>query len=484
LLGKGGTGSWGLERFGKCSTLKKVRGSTTGPCLKTVSQVLRSGSTIPFTCAPSATTETSKVSSANATLSIGISALPWSMLVNTASRAPPCAPVMVMARRSSAEGIFSVPIQMPSMDPVCWAARIEDMERISAENRRAFFIGAGLGFMDLNLSNSSDLSMFFLSWCFMREKTLFHPILMHFAARYAGYTYREFASDYLVLVESNLKCLDDFGMDAVGLISDPYREAAAFGGKISFPEEGVPQCRKPVVETLDDIRALKNPDVHQSARTLDRIKAGEILAKQTGGEVPVIGWIEGPLAESCDLAGVNEVLLKLFMEPDFVKQLIDKTMATAKDFARAQVEAGCGIIGVGDAICSQVSADNYREFVKEKHRELFEFIQSMGARVKLHICGNITHLLEDIRDVRPDIVDLDWMVDMDHAYDVLGPGITRCGNLDPVAVIQDKDPPAIGEETASLCNTERDRPFILSGGCEITVNTPPAHLRAMREVSK
>ena len=236
-----------------------------------------------------------------------------------------------------------------------------------------------------------------------------------------GFTYREFASDYRVLVESNMKCLEDFEMDAVGLISDPYRETAAFGGKITYPEEGVPQCRQHLVETLEDIARLKNPDVLQAERTLDRIKAGEALAKRTGGEVPVIGWIEGPLAESCDLAGVNEVLLKIFMEPDFVKRLIDKIMVTAKDFARAQVEAGCGIIGVGDAICSQISTENYRDFVKDQHRELFEYIQSLGAKVKLHICGNITHLLEDIREVKPDIVDLDWMVDMDDAHESLGP---------------------------------------------------------------
>jgi len=312
---------------------------------------------------------------------------------------------------------------------------------------------------------------------------LFHPILMHFAACYAGYSYREFASDYRVLVESNMKCLEDFEMDAVGLISDPFRETAAFGAQITFPEEAVPRCAKPVVRDMEDIHRLKNPDVRRSARTLDRIKAGESLSDLTGGRVPVIGWIEGPLAESCDLAGVNEVLLKLFMEPDFVKRLTDKVMITAKDFARAQVEAGCSIIGVGDAICSQVSEDNYREFVKQKHLELFEYIRSLGAKVKLHICGNITHLLEDIREVKPDIVDVDWMVDMDHAFEVLGPGITRCGNLDPVSVIQDKDPSTIRKKTLTLCQKETGRDFILSGGCEITVNTPPAHLKAMRDAS-
>lgn len=317
----------------------------------------------------------------------------------------------------------------------------------------------------------------------MSKKPEFHPILMHFAARHAGFSYGRFASDYRALVESNLRCREDFGMDAVGLISDPYRETSAFGANVTFPDEEVPRCMDILVRSQEDILHLKNPDVYKTERTLDRIKAGEALRKELGPDVPIIGWVEGPLAESCDLAGVNEVLLKIFMEPDFVLRLIDKSMITAKDFARAQVEAGCDIIGVGDAICSQVSLENYREFVKEKHQELFSYIQSLGARVKLHICGNISHLLEDIREVKPDIVDIDWMVDMDEAHEKLGKDIIRCGNLDPVAVIQDKDPAEISSETEQLCENEAGRPFILSGGCEVTINTPASHLTAMRNAS-
>lgn len=317
----------------------------------------------------------------------------------------------------------------------------------------------------------------------MNTRTSFYPILMHFAARYAGFTYGEFASDYRVLAESNLKCAGDFGMDAVGLISDPYRETSAFGARISFPAEAVPRCHDLLIKSQADILALRNPDVFKAERTLDRIRAAGLLEKSVGPGMPVIGWIEGPLAESCDLAGVNEVLMKIFMEPDFVHRIMDKTMATAKDFARAQVEAGCAIIGVGDAICSQISVENYRDFVKHRHLELFRYIQSMGAKVKLHICGNITHLLDELSELDPDIVDVDWMVDMDEAHARLGSRITRCGNLDPVSVIQDAGPDAIRKRTAQLCARESGRGFILSGGCEITVGTPAAHLKAMREAS-
>ena len=318
----------------------------------------------------------------------------------------------------------------------------------------------------------------------MSKPVPFHPILMHFAARHAGFTYGQFASDYRALVESNLRCRDDFGMDAVGVISDPFRETSAFGARIVFPDEAVPRCMELLVRSMEDIDRLKNPDVYRQERTLDRIRGAEALRKQVGPDVPVIGWIEGPLAEICDLAGVNEVLLRIYMEPDFLKRLIDKVMPTAKDFARAQVEAGCDIIGVGDAICSQVDPETYRHFVKDRHRELFDYIHSLGARVKLHICGNITHLLEDLRETGPDIVDIDWMVDMDLAFEKLGGGIIRCGNLDPVSVIQDLDAERIREAGEHLCGKEEGRPFIFSGGCEITVNTPDDHLQAMRNASR
>jgi uroporphyrinogen decarboxylase len=312
------------------------------------------------------------------------------------------------------------------------------------------------------------------------EDIRFHPILMHFAARYSGTTYSRFASDFSVLVDCNIRCLEDFDLDAVGLISDPYRETAAFGADIHFPHDAVPQCRQSIIRSIDDARQLKNPDVCQHERTLDRMKGAEEYRKRIGPSIPVIGWIEGPLAEACDLAGVSDTLLNLMMDPDLVRILIDKVTVTAKDFAKAQVEAGCDIIGMGDAICSQISSDQYRDFVKEKHQEIVDFIHSLGAAVKIHICGDITHLLPDLKDVKPEILDLDWMVDMDDASEVLGDEIIRCGNLDPVRIIEQKSPEELAGEVRDLCRKEKDKRFILSGGCEITVDTPPENLHIMR----
>jgi uroporphyrinogen decarboxylase len=303
---------------------------------------------------------------------------------------------------------------------------------------------------------------------------------MHFAARYAGYSYGAFASDHKALVESNLRCLEDFDADAVGLISDPYRETAAFGARISFPEENVPVCEQPIIKTHEKVVSLEIPDVRNSERTRDRLLAARELRAKLGEDTPVIGWVEGPLAEAGDLAGVSEMYMKLMMDELFCRNLLEKTTSVAKAFAKAQIEAGCDIIGIGDAMSSQISAEQFQQYEKGKLHELIRFIQGKGAMVKLHICGDITHLLPDLAEIRPDILDIDWMVDMDFAYQVVGPEIIRCGNINPVE-IEKQSEEAVYKMTRDLCEREKGRRFILSGGCEITVLTPPGNLKAMRQ---
>lgn len=306
----------------------------------------------------------------------------------------------------------------------------------------------------------------------------FHPILMHFAARYNGHTYGELASDHKVLVDCNMKALEHFDLDWVELISDPYRETSAFGAALEFVPEGVPKCLNYVVQTMDDVIALKNPDVYKAVRTLDRIKGAELYQKLLKGTVPVFGWIEGPLAEACDLAGVSEMLMMLMVDPDFCNLLMDKCMITAREFAKAQVDAGCDVIGIGDAICSQIDADTYNTFVLDRHRELTAYIQSLGAKVKMHICGNISHHLPSLATLNLDILDIDWQVSFADAYRFMGPNVAICGNINPVT-IQNSEQHRIGEITRSLVSEMAGKKFILSGGCEITVNTPGANLKEM-----
>lgn len=329
------------------------------------------------------------------------------------------------------------------------------------------------------MSKTAELKEFLINKDKTSGRVLFHPILMQLAAQFYNSTYEQFMTDYRVLVESNIRCMELIDHDAVGLISDPFRETSAFGGKVQFSGNNNPVC-EPIISDIHDLDHLKNPDVYKSERTFDRIRAAGYYKDFIGDEIPIIGWIEGPLAEAADLAGVNNILLKILMEPDFVKRLMDICVITARDFARAQIEAGCLVIGMGDAICSQIDPETYCSYVLPLHQEIFDFIHSQGAFIKLHICGNITQLLPHLALTGTDILDLDWMVDFKTAREQCGDEIMLCGNLDPVACIKEQTTDRISDCSRKLINEQKGTRFILSGGCEIPRDTPLENINAMK----
>lgn len=312
-------------------------------------------------------------------------------------------------------------------------------------------------------------------------RPLFSPILMQFAAHHIGRSYKEFYLDHTVLVEANIRCMHDFAASTVSCISDPGREAEGFGGVFEYPQESVPHCISYPVSLEKDPQELKIPDPNVETRMRDRIDAIRLYRERLDGDVPIIGWVEGPLALACDVMDLSSMLMAMLTEEQFTHNLLDKTMVVSEKFAVAQIEAGAHIIGIGDAICSQISPSEYEKWVLPYHRRLTDSIHAHGALVKLHICGDITHLLPSISRVGVDILDLDWQVDMEHAYELLGDSVIRCGNIDPAAVIEQQDPTWIMEAVNQLVSREKGRPFILSAGCEITPLTPKENLKAISE---
>lgn len=304
------------------------------------------------------------------------------------------------------------------------------------------------------------------------------PILMQFAAEYIGSNYGAFASDYRVLVEANLRCAEDFGFDQVSAISDPYRETAGFGAEMEFVRDGVPRCRKAPLEDARDLSLLARPSPYDSPRMRDRVRAVESFSSNVGREYSILGWVEGPAAEAADLRGVTWFLMDLLDDPSFAEELMDLCVDVGIEFATAQIRAGADTIGVGDAICSQLSPDVYAQMVLPHQQRLVNAIHAAGGLVRLHICGNITHLLPSIADLGVDVCDCDWQVDMAAARQALGPGMVLTGNLDPVSGVKDTTPAAIREAVATAYG-QAGNPYMAGAGCEIPPGTPNECLRAL-----
>lgn len=305
-------------------------------------------------------------------------------------------------------------------------------------------------------------------------------IMMTFAAHYIGQPLSRYYLDYRVLGDANLAVKEAFDLDIVQAISDPYRETADFGALIEFPEDGLPICRVPLLQEMAELNRLKMPRPTTGRRMSDRLEGIRYMKEKVGDEVPVMGWVEGALAEAADLRGVNNVLLDLYLNPDWLKELLEKCAEVAVAFARAQIDAGADMIGLGDAVASLISPDMYREFALPYEQRIFAAVHEKKALARLHICGNTNRILAEMAETGADIIDLDWMVDLGQAAVTFGDDPVACGNFNPVAVMQQGTPAQVRQATIECLQSGGPR-SISAAGCEIPLGTPEENLLAQAQ---
>jgi uroporphyrinogen decarboxylase len=149
----------------------------------------------------------------------------------------------------------------------------------------------------------------------------------------------------------------------------------------------------------------------------------------------------------------------------------------AISFARAQVKAGADIIGLGDAIASQISPKMYRQFALPYEQRIFTAVHDLGAVARLHICGDTSAIVADMVESGADIIDLDWMVDMELAASNFGDQVSFCGNFDPVAIMLQGTPAMVYEATRN-CILQGGKRSFSAAGCEIPDGTPHENLHA------
>jgi MtaA/CmuA family methyltransferase len=311
-------------------------------------------------------------------------------------------------------------------------------------------------------------------------------ITMMKAADQIGVPYKTYALDADAHFRGQMAVSRAYDIDHVSGISDPAVEASDLGAAIIYRDDSPPAMDDNEPLLLDPARllSLKVPDPASTPRMGKRIAVIAKLAKECRGEKAVEGWIEGPIAESCDLRGVSRIMMDFFDQPSFVRDLVAFVTEVELAFARAQIDAGADYIGMGDAAASLMGPDLYRQFVWEAEKTFIRRLHGMGVKVRLHICGDITPLLGMLSEVEADMVDLDSMVSVSEARQKLGAGACLAGNLNPVSAVRNGTPRSIQDGLAQCFRDAGSAAYAVAGGCEIPRDTPAENLRAMGEFAR
>ncbi|MCC7375505.1 MAG: uroporphyrinogen decarboxylase family protein [Verrucomicrobiales bacterium] len=311
------------------------------------------------------------------------------------------------------------------------------------------------------------------------------PITMQLASDLLGVRYRDYETDYRLLAEGQIRTAEAYGFDYVNTMSDPGREAADCGARLEYFDNqpaAIVEDAPLLADRLDLVR-LKQPDPLGGGRMHNGIRAVASLRERVGRDLLVEGWIEGPCAEGADLRGLNNLMLDFFDDAAFVHDLFGFCVEMGLRFAKAQIEAGADLIGIGDAAVSLVGPRIYEEFIWSYERRLIEGIHAMGGRTRLHICGNTRFCLSGMGRLGCHVVDLDSLSPLREARTRMGDQQILLGNMNPVATLRNSTPEMV-HAAIEACHGIAGNRFIVGAGCEVPRDTPPANLHALRDYAQ
>jgi uroporphyrinogen decarboxylase len=285
----------------------------------------------------------------------------------------------------------------------------------------------------------------FLRAC-LRQPTEHTPVwLMRQAGRYlpeyratrarAG-SFMGLATNPDFATEVTLQPLDRYALDAAILFSDILTVPDAMGLGLSFAEGEGPRFARPVRDEAD-VAALAVPDMDKLRYVFDAVAS---IRRALDGRVPLIGFSGSPWTLACYMvegAGSDDyrrVKTMLYSRPDLMHRMLAVNADAVAQYLNAQIEAGAQAVMVFDSWGGVLADGAFQAFSLAYTRRVLGQLKREhdGQRIPQIVFTKGGGLwLEDIAATGPDVVGLDWTVNLGAARARVGDRVALQGNLDP-----------------------------------------------------
>lgn len=307
------------------------------------------------------------------------------------------------------------------------------------------------------------------------------PILHSALAPIAGVPLGKYFSDADAMADVIVQGRERFGFDGVQLTLGVTAEPEALGARVEQPAEGAPLLKEHLLADDSALASLRGRDVVSRGRLPMYHAAVEKVVRRVGSDTFVLSTLRGPLNMASQLRGVEDMLIDMIRRPEVVAQILEFTTDVAIKVSRASLDAGAHGLAFGEATCSPnfISPKMYRALVNPWHLRLIGALKEIGCPCAgLHVCGNITPILDDLISTGADFLDVDYQVPVEQAVAKAGGRVALRGNLNPTKVFMQGTPQQVRDETSAVCRAGAGARWILSSGCDVPPGTPASNIEA------
>ncbi|WP_438872526.1 uroporphyrinogen decarboxylase [Paractinoplanes maris] len=234
-----------------------------------------------------------------------------------------------------------------------------------------------------------------------------------------------------LVTEITLQPVRRHHVDAAILFSDIVVPIAAAGIDLDIVAGTGPVVAQPIraESDLDRLRPITAGDVGFVAEAV-RLLVGEL------GPTPLIGFAGAPftLASYLIEGGPSRTYLKtkamMYGAPALWSALLSRLADITLAFLRTQIDAGVSAVQLFDSWAGALSEADYREHVLPHSARVLQGLAAAGVP-RIHFGVGTGHLLRVMGEAGADVVGVDWRTPLDQATQVVGPGRSLQGNLDP-----------------------------------------------------
>lgn len=259
------------------------------------------------------------------------------------------------------------------------------------------------------------------------------------------------------------------GYDAIMPIFSVVIEAFANGCEVDWGNpEMMPQIKGKLWKDYKDIEIKKNfLDNYAVKAVLDCIS----MLKSKYPEVAIIGKVFGPWTLSYDFFGVEDFLIKSIINPNEVKDILEKLSEITVRFAQAQIDAGADFMTVADHatkdLCSPLA---YRDFLIPIHSML---VKEIEVPIMLHICGDTLDRIDYICQTGVSFFHFESKVEASKAVETCGGRTKLIGNINNPLTLLFKRPKDV---RAQVFNAIKSGIDIIGPECAVPLTTPLENL--------
>lgn len=278
--------------------------------------------------------------------------------------------------------------------------------------------------------------------------------------------------------EVTLQPINRFDFDASIIFADILLPLEPMGLNLEFVKGEGPCIYNPI-RSEKDVDALKPVTPEESLSYV--MEAIKLVRAELN--VPLIGFAGAPftlasyMIEGGSSRNYIDTKKMMYGAPEVWDRLMTKLTRVLADYLSAQVHAGAQALQIFDSWVGVLSPGDYRIYVFPHMKRLLSELHTFEVPV-IHFGTGTATLLQMQKEAGGDVIGLDWRVNLDEAWALLGHDVAVQGNLDPVTLFGPLS--ELEKRVDDIVTRAGNRPgHIFNLGHGILPETPLEHVEAV-----